>query len=128
MDGDRVAARQMLRWGALAQVGYAACIGLQFEQSAPSWALGLIVLLVSAAMLMWLGFRPAWLASRLIWALVSAVLIYSCAGVLMVDAWIGAGWAVAAADMFDALVWLAPPMVIYLMLSSAVLRAHFAAT
>lgn len=125
VDSDRLLASQMLRWGALAQVGYVACIGLQFEQSAPSWTL--LVLLSGAAFAMWFGSRVAWMASRLIWALASAVLIYAFAGAVLVDVWVGAGWSAAAVHGFDALVWLAPPLVLYLMLSSSVLRKRFAA-
>lgn len=123
---EQTIARGMLGWSALAQFGCGAFLLWRFSEVIGPLANCLAALLAAVTTLMWLGFRPAWLMSRLTWALLSALLIYAGLAVAAVQLWAGADASIVVSNAADALIWLAPPLILYLVLSSRALRRHFA--
>lgn len=117
--------RRMLYAGVLAQALLAPALVYSLPISA-RWMMALGLLLLLATVLMARGLRAAWLLSRLVWALVSAVLIYVGVAVVAVHVWAGADTMELLRQGSYALLWLLPPLTLYRWLSNPALRRHFA--
>lgn len=122
---DPVTIRRTLYAGVLAQALLAAVLVCSLPIGAP-WMAALGLLLWLATVLMARGLRAAWLLSRLLWALVSAVLIYLGVAVVAVHVWAGADVTEVLRQGSYALLWLLPPLILYRWLSNPALRRHFA--